>query len=437
MRSFLLIILVAVAGLAWGEGEGLREIRYESDVVISERTFWLGGHYLIEGDLLIQPGGELIIKDSVVEIVGSYAREHTLKLEGGLLVTENTTIGGTLREGVIAHTVFELNQGTWRATDTTIRYSYGITFGWEKPGARLRATRLRQGPSPDSVILTGYGDAIIKDSEFSIALNVFATGGRGVLDLPVSEPLDRTFDASNLPGAQYRCRLERVKVPLWFLFVNWLASEGPETELVLRDCPSLIPALSGGDLVGEAWLPCKWNPPASGEPMPLVTPNTSLKVAKVTFRTEDKPAGIGTWGVYLYGPKTDFTLRGPTLVCELFVFEGKVALVGDEGTYNASTTATTVDVGRKGTLGEASLLLKNATVGRFDAGLGIIGQVGAYGKGQVRLERCKLGNLLLLTEDEGRIEGQELVLEGKLSVQPNGGAISLPEGPAVGGDLPL
>ncbi len=323
MKSFLLVMLVAFAGLVWAQADGLREVRYEGDVVISERTFWLGGHYLVEGDLIIQPGGELIIKDSVVEIVGSYARQHTVKLEGGLLVTENTTIGGTQQSGVIAQTIFSLNHGTWRATDTTIRYSYGITFGWEKPGARLRATRLVQGPNPDSVILTGYGDAIIKDSEFNIALNVFATGGRGVLDLPVDQPLNRTLDASNLPGAQYRCRLEQVKVPLWFLFVNWLATGGPETELVLRDCPSLIPALLGGDLVGEAWLPCKWNPLASGEAMPLVTPNTSLKVANVTFRTEDKPAGIGTWGVYLYGPKTDFILTRADADMRAVCFRGQ------------------------------------------------------------------------------------------------------------------
>ena len=78
--------------------------------------------------------------------------------------------------------------------------------------------------------------------------------------------------------------------------------------------------------------------------MPLLVPNTELKVANVTFRTEHKPAGIGTWGVYLTGPKTDFTLRGPTLICELFVHDGQVALVGEEGTCNAQTTATTADV---------------------------------------------------------------------------------------------
>ena len=168
--------------------------------------------------------------------------------------------------------------------------------------------------------------------------------------------------------------------------------------------------------------------------MPLVTPNTSLKVANVTFRTQDKPSGIGTWGVYLYGPKTDFTLRGPTLICELFVFEGKVALVGDEGTYNAQTTATTVDVGRKGTAGKAFLQLKNATVGRFDEGLGIIGQLGVRGNGRAVLEHCQLGNLLLLTEDQGTIEANDLEVAGELRVQEDVGLIALPQGISVRGE---
>ncbi len=85
-----------------------------------------------------------------------------------------------------------------------------------------------------------------------------------------------------------------------------------------------------------------------------------------------------------------------------------------------------MDVGRKGTASEAFLQLKNATVGRFDEGLGIIGQVGVYGRGQAVLEYCKLGNLLLLTEDEGTIEARDLKVEGELRLQKNGGAISLP-----------
>ena len=42
------------------------------------------------------------------------------------------------------------------------------------------------------------------------------------------------------------------------------------------------------------------------------------------------------------------------------------------------------------------------------------------------LEYCKLGNLLLLTEDEGTIAARDLKVEGELRLQKNGGAIRLP-----------
>ena len=85
---------------------------------------------------------------------------------------------------------------------------------------------------------------------------------------------------------------------------------------------------------------------------------------------------------------------------------------------------------------EVFLRLENATVGRFDRGSGIIGQLGVRGKGPAVLDHCKLGNLLL-TEDEGTIEARDVITEGELRVQQSGRPISLPQDISAQGEQRL
>ncbi len=131
------------------------------------------------------------------------------------------------------------------------RYSYGITFS-EKTVGKLRATRLIQGPNPDSIIIAGRGDVIVKDSKFAIALNLYAhSGGKATLDLPINRPITTIFDRATLPGVQYRLELVNVTVPnYWFLFLRNVSMQGPLCEITLRDCVKILPAILGHNLTG-------------------------------------------------------------------------------------------------------------------------------------------------------------------------------------------
>ncbi|MCX8038600.1 MAG: hypothetical protein N3D11_16410, partial [Candidatus Sumerlaeia bacterium] len=309
---------------------------------------------------------------------------------------------------------------------------YGITVGSK---GRLRATRLLGGESPDSVIMNGPGDVVLRDSDYMISLTAAAVaGGSGVFDFPIAAPITRVYDRGNIPGAEYRLELVNTRVPLWFLFLR-VAQNGPETEIVLRDCPRLIPSVMGRNLQGKWRLPClRRGDPAS---LPLLHPHSSLRLANVTLRTLERPAGISTWGVYLNGPKTDITLTGPTLICELMVTEGKATLAGTPGTFDAATTATTVEVGAFGPADPchaeavpgdappvAELLIRNAEVGRFDRA-GILGQIGAYRNARVRIEDARTADLRLITHGNATIELRRVQLAGRIERVEKGGAIRL------------
>jgi len=76
-----------------------------------------------------------------------------------------------MQNGVAQQANFNLDDGLWTAADTTVQYTYGIQFSHETVG-RLRATRLKQGPNPDSIIMAGKGDVELTDSTYMIALNL-------------------------------------------------------------------------------------------------------------------------------------------------------------------------------------------------------------------------------------------------------------------------
>ena len=89
------------------------------EVTISEPTVWEAGHYRIAGHLILQPGGTLTVRDSTVEILNTYSRQYALRWEGGTLVTERVTLGGTRDAVGIGQSNLELIDGRWDATDST------------------------------------------------------------------------------------------------------------------------------------------------------------------------------------------------------------------------------------------------------------------------------------------------------------------------------
>lgn len=401
---------------------GKAVVEMSGDVRITEAVAWKDSHYKIRGDLIFEQGGVLTVENSVIELMNSYSKEFYYQWKGGALISKNTTIGGTLKDGVIYQSLFNIPDGLWESTDTTVRYTYVIWVG----DGRIRATNLMQGPNPDAICLAGKGEVILKDSNYDITLNVFAgkKAQEVIIDLPVNTPLTTVFDQSNMPGAEYRLELINTVIPnWWFLFIHGVTMDGLPLDITLGDCPSIVPALIGNDLKGEIHLPVPWTGKEADEPPPPVT------VGNLTIRSRENREFC--WAVYLAGHQTDVTLLGPTLLAELCVYGGTVRLLGEEGTYNAHTTATVVDVGYDGKKeGTPKLLMRNASVmpvqssETFIYGDLIIGQIKASGNGAISIEHCQMAPITLLTKDNGTIDLRDIKMFGsEPRLMPQGGPI--------------
>lgn len=384
-------------------------------VHIRGTTVWSGAHYRVHGDLILERGGTLVLDHATVELTCSYSREFNYRFAGGRLISRHSSLGGSKREGLIYQSNIELTDGEWDCTDTQVQYCYGITFGWGEQGGKLRATRLTGGENPDSIIMSGRGNAVVRDSDYMISLNAYAdAGGTGVLDLPLNTPLTQVFDGSNVLGAKFRLQLINTKVPFWFVFANNVTMAGPPAELLLRHCPSVLPSILGYNLRGTVHLPSPW---------PGKATHAALTVGNLTWRTLDEPVGVHAWGLYLCGPETDLTVAGQTLICELMVVDGTCALIGDEGTYDAAMTATTLEAGMEGTPGHPQVLVRNASVGRFPPGGPIRGQVAAHDGAAVTIEHARCSDLCLLTKGSGTITLREVRKEGAFTPLQQGGPI--------------
>ena len=167
-----------------------------------------------------------VVDNATVSLMCTYTREFRYQWEGGKLVTRKVTIGGATKDNIVYQTYFEIQNGTWDSEDTTIRYSSGVTMGWQGHAVKFHALRLMSGPHPDSIIMSsGAADVVLKDTPFHISLAVSANdGGQGRLDLPVNEPVTRVFDSSNVPGVKYRIELVNTKVSLWWVFFSGVSN---------------------------------------------------------------------------------------------------------------------------------------------------------------------------------------------------------------------
>jgi hypothetical protein len=393
-------------------------IQHDGDVRIAKPTVWQNAHHRIRGNLYLEPGGKLELEACTIELMCEYSRQFEIRWRGGSLVSRRSTLGGTVKDGII-HTInFEVAHGDWTATDTTIRHTSGILLGSADKPARFEATRLIQGPQPDSLIMSGTGQAILSDSTYNISLTAdVKEGGTGLFDLPTKEVLNRTFDTSNVPGAAWRLQLHNTTVPLWFLFVNCVSMHGPPAEIRLVRCSSLIPSIMGANLRGEMRLPAPW-------PHPGARPDERvLRTGNVTWRATGNDVSVACWGLYLWGDKTDLTLSGQTLIAELMLYEGRCAMVGTAGTFEAATFATTIEVGRDEPPSRAELTLRHVKIGRFDKTASIKGQITAHGNSRVEIRDALCADLVLVTRGKGEISATNLNRQGRIISLQQGGPI--------------
>ena len=452
------VMAVFTASLCWGDDEAppspgaisdvtstLPVVEISEDVHITGIESWRDTHYRIQGNVTLHKGGTLFVENCVVEIMGKFARQFSYIWDGGTLISTNSTLGGTSHGGVSTQTYFQLLDGEWYATDTTIQYCYGITFAWDGRVGKLRAVRLIAGKNPDSIIMGGSGDVVVKDSDYPISITIAsAEGGHGVLNLPVNTPLTQVYDANNLLGAKYRIELINTRVSMWFLFAN-IVSEGPPAEIVLADCPHFIPCISAYNLKGELRLPSSFDGETPSRDVPrndkaprLVPPNTTFTTGNLTWKVGETPLNIFTWGLYFSGKETDVTIKGPVLICELILFDAKrVALLGDDGTHNVWSTATTIEadyghvndaevpvtLGPDGEPQTVNLEMRNVALGRFTPNDSVRGQVGAFGNANVTIENAVCDDLTLTTKHQARITLSNIEKHGELLLNEEGGDI--------------
>lgn len=447
---FLAVFLFAAARVS--QAEDLSDVtsslpvrQISGDIHISDQQHWRDAHYRIDGNIVLHKGGTLTVENCVVELMCTFARQFAYKWDGGTLISNNATLGGTSRNGVSTQTYFSLEDGEWHATDTTIQHCYGITFAWDGRIGKLRALRLIAGKNPDSIIMGGTGDVIIKDSDYAISITLSsAAGGKGVLDLPVNTPLTQVYDASNLLGAQYRLELINTTVNLWFVFANILG-EGPPAEILLANCPRFLPCLSAHNLRGELRLPCSFSgetPSRETRGAPntpkLTPPGATFTTGNLTWKVGEVPLDIFAWGLYFSGRKTDVTIRGPVLICELILYDvERVRLAGDEGTHNVWSTATTIEAdyghfaeeqvpvafGPDGKPEIVLLEMRNVALGRFMPNDSVRGQIGAFGNAKVIIEKALCDDLILVTKHQGQILLNNIEKRGELLFNKKGGEI--------------
>ena len=415
LKTFGAAILIGAFLSSQATPTEMRTLVINGDLNVEESVTYRDTHLKVMGNVNLLRKGSLSLDGCVVEVVGEYARQFGYHWSGGTLTTRDTTIGGTIQKGVAQQANFHLDDGLWTAEDTTVRYTYGIQFHHETVG-RLRATRLKQGPNPDSILMAGKGDVEMTDSTYMIALNLPMRGDKGTLDLPHDVPITRTINASNMPGATFQLKLKNVTVPdFWFLFFHEVSMTGKPTEITLKNCKKFLPSIMGTDLTGEVALSKDLERP--------------LRIGNLTVRREGTaPVNAFAMGLYLHGKENNLVINGPIVICELMMFDGgQVTFKGTENTHDAACSATTLDLH-----GSSKVELINARLGRplqygpiskADNPASVIGQVTVADQAQLVGRHVSLGRLRLITRDQGTMRFGPYATRDPIDQTQDGGTI--------------
>jgi hypothetical protein len=372
-------------------------------------------HIRLAGSLVLPSGSVLTLENCTLEILGEYSREHAVEWQGGKLLTRNCTVGGFVNEtGTAVHTVFHLYNGTWEATDTTVQFCYGISFHWKEGRGVLRGLRLKAGPRPDAIILSGEADVRLVDSDFPIGLGVYVDkGGETTLDLEPDKCVSAVFDRSSLlPGVNWRLELVNTRVARWFLFVRNIGMHHEPAEITLAGSKDLIASLLGHNLTGQIHLS-----------KDLLTP---MKVGNVTLATATEPAGISMYAIYLSGNENDVTVTGKSHICELMHRGGKLKIASSHGENEISIGCTTLELS-----GDAELEIHNVHLGRPLAWRAekSIGEATIGDDALLTGSNVSVRNVRFCTRDCGRVELTRVERLGLIEKREEGGPIQIQELP--------
>ncbi len=415
MRTLPLAAVVAIIGFTQISVLRAAEVDTRSgDWTAAGEETLRDAHIRLDGSLILPADATLTLENCTLEIVGDYSRQHAVEWQGGTLITKNCTIGGFLNDaGTPIHTVFHLYDGLWEATDTTVSYSYGISFHWEQGQGRLRGTRLQAGPRPDAIILSGTADVELMDCDFPIGLGVTVDqGGQTTLDLVPQESVTATFDRDSLlPGVDWRLTMQNTRVPRWFLFVRQIGSWQPPAEITLSGSKDLIVSLLGHNLQGEVTLTSD-----------LVEP---LRIGNVTLKNAGLPAGISMYALYLSGQENDLTVTGQSHICELMMHNGgRLKVVGTPDRNDISIGCTTLDL-----KGEAVLEVRNVHFGRPLTwnGENELGEVSVSENARLTGDDLSVRNVRFRTTGSGHVDLARVRRHGQIQKQADGGPVNIEE----------
>ena len=240
------------------------------------------GRLRVRGNVVFQEGGFALVQEAEMQVLCDYPVEHNYWFRGGLLHTQSAVIGGSeTSNGASLNSTFYLSRGHWTARDTIIKCAGGLMFGAREgqggdeslKGGTLDADGLYAGKSADSVILSGRGDATIRNSTVAIRLSIWAdVGGSTELDFDservighrvygdrnVHDANNRAAVTNHIAGSPWRLELENVKVTLWSLAMRDVTQNGPQVTVTLRNTREATLRVMGEDLRGSPVLGGPW-----------------------------------------------------------------------------------------------------------------------------------------------------------------------------------
>jgi hypothetical protein len=274
----------------------------------------------------------------------------------------------------------------------------------------LRATRLKAGPRPDAIILSGEADVQLVDCDFPIGLGVYVDkGGKTTLDLTPNRRVTATYDRLNLlPGVDWRLELQNTRVSRWFLFVRNIGMHHEPAEITLQHSRDLIVSLLGHNLTGQMNLSSD-----------LLQPMT---VGNVTLETAGGPAGIAMYAIYLSGDQTDVSITGRSHICELMHRGGKLKVTGSPGKNEISIGCTTLELS-----GNAEMDVQHVHMGRplTWRNTRSMGEATIADNATLSGSDISVSNVRFRTEGQGRVKLTRVESHGRLEKQADGGEISV------------
>ncbi len=384
----------------------------------------------MRGDIILEEGGLIRIVDSEISLQCSRPLEFNVNWKGGHLSTLRTLIGGDtlLRQT----TTFNLDWGLWTARDTVVENSAGILIGayagrqgdLRRRGGRLVADGLFGGRGGDFISMSGFGEAVLKNSAFGIVMRLYEASGQGAtavnLDLPSNRLIparvygDSGFHNSSarppvtsgfsIPGSPWRLELENTTVTGWKLSIYDVGvSRSARTYIITSQDP--VPIGLHGELIGSpslvnpgtwaTWYPVPPQLPTTGVPGGHgIPPNCGVQMGAITIMS---PAAnwsyVSNWSFYLRH-NSDFLVRGATRIGELFLsHNSQMTLEGNEA-YDAGLLTVACE-----TLDDSILTIRNATVGSEDY---LTPVLLATGRSRVLLQDVRYRKVLLETGFQSR-----------------------------------